>query len=526
LKFIGRVQSVREIFSTNEFGVKTLRYVVTLKSFSEFQGQFYSNPLLTQSGSVFGRQLDLLIGMTNEWQSWIKSVGVKGIPIEEIARFLVSTVLGSGPTDTGKKSAGAVKSPNGAFLIPKAIAALLGLPSQGLLKYSDVLHGIFGIQKYPENKYMPVGQSSLQKIGNRMYSTGIALAGRVWGAPDMFNNATVWSLLATHLNPSINEMYCTLRANEEGFIYPYLIMRQIPFTTRFFNGTSIANTRFSSLPRWRIANELLMGYNIGPNDSTRFNFIQAYAKVYQAKDQRWAMYQQIADGNTALDPLDISRNGLRPLIVTSTADVIDDQSGNDAATNTDKTAKKTVTSINKWTNLIADFNMNGALKFTGSVTVAGVVEPICVGDNLQLEDKVFHIESVSHEYMVDGAYGSKIFRTTIGLTNGMMEDGRFIASDISGDQSVGEPVMRQNDRRENLPGYTDTEVYIDDVPIISQADKGEIVGVSDKTNPLNAKNSSTKKEQAKKKTSPKVRAKEIKKKVKAVKKRPSASSSN
>src|SRR5262249_51412223 len=75
-----------------------------------------------------------------------------------------------------------------------------------------------------------------------------------------------------------------------------------------------------------------------------------------------------------------------------------------------------------WIKLVADFNMGGHLQLNGSLTCYGIEQPICEGDNVEWDDVVLHIESVSHSCSFDASTGKKRWRTSLTLTHGMTSD--------------------------------------------------------------------------------------------------------
>ena len=55
---------------------------------------------------------------------------------------------------------------------------------------------------------------------------------------------------------------------------------------------------------------------------------------------------------------------------------------------------------------------------SGTINFVGIPQPIAVGDNLQFDNVVYHIEQVSHVAAISQD-GKKMFRTTVVLSNGM-----------------------------------------------------------------------------------------------------------
>lgn len=439
LKFVGKVQSVREVVSTSADGIKTVRYLITLKSFSELQAQFYYNPLLSAEGSVNGKKIDKLMGMTSDFMSMFSKNGT--VLVETLINMLINSILGQGPSSSFAVRAGTVNSPNGAYLVPNQLAQYLGLDGRGLVKYSYILNTLFGIQDYRNSKIYLPKYNMQEKTSTTKYNTTQRLIGDIVGTPDPFNNSTFWSMVKTFINPPINEMYCTLRMNPAGKIMPFIVARQQPFTSKFFKNSTIPHTAFTTLPRWKVSDKLILDYNFGVNDSVRFNFVQTYVQVADEKNADLVMRDQIRRGNYDIDSLDVSRSGVRTLITYSTAAM----------------SSRQISSINIWKELIADFNINQNLKLTGSLTCAGIIEPICIGDNLELENKLFHIEGIVHSYTVSPD-GHKAFRTSLDLSNGVL---------VSGDYVYTETGFRDDLKSKNLPGYTDAESYINEKPINS-----------------------------------------------------------
>jgi hypothetical protein len=72
-----------------------------------------------------------------------------------------------------------------------------------------------------------------------------------------------------------------------------------------------------------------------------------------------------------------------------------------------------------WAKILADWKFNGHLKLKGTVRTAGIVEPICEGDNLEVNDIVLHIDSITFQGNLDSG-GRKSFNTFINLSNGIM----------------------------------------------------------------------------------------------------------
>jgi hypothetical protein len=63
----------------------------------------------------------------------------------------------------------------------------------------------------------------------------------------------------------------------------------------------------------------------------------------------------------------------------------------------------------------------------GTLECVGISEPIAVGDNLEFDSVVYHIEQIVHNASINPQNGMKTFRTTLSLSHGVS-----IESDSSG----------------------------------------------------------------------------------------------
>lgn len=237
---------------------------------------------------------------------------------------------------------------------------------------------------------------------------------------------------------------------------PTLVLRQIPFSTdkitKKESNVSLEDvTLFSSLNRWKIDSRFpIFEYNLGTSDAERFNFILTYVNVQTETNPENNFKVQIANGNSRIDSADIVRSGPRIHTTISEMDV-----------NTSGSNTKDPYDSNKWAGIIADFFINGHLKMNGTIVMAGIQKPICVGDNIEFDNKLFHIEGLSHSLTVEPGTGKKTFRTILHVSHGYyLSNGQLkYMCEMSTERA------RQNDIL--LPGYTDEERWINDSPIFS-----------------------------------------------------------
>lgn len=472
LKFIGKVNSIRQMLSTAPDGKKQFRYNITLVGFSEFQTQVYFNELLnpdtadSKAAPVAG--VEFFVRISEQYQDLFKSFkNDNRLPTEVLMSFFVDVFMGPGPKDGAKVvDSKLTQTPNAAFLVPTELAKYLGLKvgakadkSLGF-QYSDILHRIFGLQNYT-NSMFPSSESG----GRKNYFKCGPLKGGTLIPPANFNNTNFWSLLTQFMNPTMNELYTTLKyvpANEKmgnpAGIFPTLVLRQIPFNTKNvvqkYNASQA--TQFSNLPRWKISSDYpIVNYNLGTTDAERFNFFQVFTNSIADNDQQRAMQVQIVSGNVRIDQADIIRSG--PRIHMSTSDT-------EASIQNDGSVQPSA--INEWAELIADWFVNGHLKMNGSLTVAGIQEPISVGDNLEFDGKVLHIEGIVHQYQVDPVKGGKSFTTTLMLSHGYYVNPATGDLQYMADQATTREYMNDN----LLPGFTDEERYVNDTVISSRND--------------------------------------------------------
>jgi hypothetical protein len=246
--------------------------------------------------------------------------------------------------------------------------------------------------------------------------------------------------------------------DNDGKIKPTLTIRQIPFNTESFvnTRTDIPATAFRTLPAWKVTDEIINNYSVGKSESLRINFVRITAVPEAQKGE------VVAAGRAAVGPasdiVDIERNGLRGY-VTSINSVLN--------------PGPALESTRKWTAVVTDRSMGSHLKYSGTMGLAGVQEPVPVGDNLLYGDLLFHIEQVEHSLTVDGNTGLKSFSTTLAISNGVPATGPVLpgvvnrgtntgalpAPDVS---KVGMIPTRVTAQSANLPNNISTNAKKDD----------------------------------------------------------------
>jgi len=413
LKFIGKINSVRATMTTTGSGVRTVRYTITAAGFTEFGATIYFSEALRTSftGDVArgGKSISFLSSISTKWTDLVFGSTTESQSSQGFIRFFINVFLGVGPEKT--KVLDKNYTSNRSFFIPKRLNEILTGTSQSVSTYTDILHRIIGIQKYSSNSYYPefgINNSETQESNEFICDN---LYGGMLGAPEIFNS-TVWSQIDAYRNEQLNEAYTATRMNNEGYIFPHFITRQLPFTNDSFtqepsnSEKSIKTTPFSSLPVWKVSNNWpVYSFNIGTSDASRFNCFQAFPHLMgEGVNGKTLNAQEIA----------ISENNL----VVYDADVIRNGPRNKVSRLYNNPIKDGVTNSRRWSFLLSDWYKDGHLKFNGTVDMAGVTLPISIGDNLKISDKLFHIEQISHRYMVSDN-GQKTFTTSLALSRGL-----------------------------------------------------------------------------------------------------------
>ena len=304
----------------------------------------------------------------------------------------------------------------------------------------------------PKNTEYSFGGSKIRFTQTRQMGTFMP------SVPATTGQVTAWGMINQFLNPTINEVYTALRTDGKGKIYPTFICRQLPLSSGLLSDTfipkpiptvkgpngksdteisdswgldmsdkslsievgtieripdtlgpppksrssklEIKQTLFLDLPRWRIHPIFVKGFDIGRSDALRHNFVHVVGES-GAKDgiNRTGAFAQ---NQPFRDDLDIARSGLRPLMVTVPCAPSDEIDKNPSA----------------WMYLMSDFLMGQHLTLTGSLDCHGIQQPIVVGDNIEFDDTVLHIEGVTHSFQAD-SNGNKRFGTVLNLTHGM-----------------------------------------------------------------------------------------------------------
>jgi len=404
LKMVGKVFTIRKDVQVDEAGRKFQRVNLMATSFSELDSNVYFDPQLVTS---WYKGAEFMLNLSSNLN--------RITPLPEDVSTLMATLLATflGIQLGGQQGA---TSPNRPLIVPPVISQILGIQAKN---YIDILKTYVGIQEY-STSYVPqplgvTSQLTLAKNQTTQPSphpniryTRVGLLGFNNPMIQPYVNVPIWGILSQYLNPVINEMYTTLRLDEAGKIMPSLMIRQIPFNTDAFASgyPDVPATTFRSLPRWRVQDPVITNYSVGKSEAMRVNFVMVQS-VTGITPKQFAAYQR-ASFDPFKDSVDIERNGLRAYIQAVNANFGDDI--------TASTAKQ-------FTALVTDRMVGGHLKLSGQMGLAGVQEPIAVGDNLEYNGLLFHIESVIHTLTVHPTAGLKRFSTQLEISNGVPASG-------------------------------------------------------------------------------------------------------
>ena len=444
LKFLGQVMNIQETFRVAANGQKTIRFNMSASGFSQYNSQIFYSPFQTkkdasnEAAATFPSTFfENLGGNIVEELYSNKDGGALGI--HKQFKNMHKILLGPGPSKISE--AQPIRSVNGAFGVPAEVINILGRKSQSSGAedtFADLCSVILGVQTFDQQKkYGVLGpsfelESSFKHPSGKVYGAYYEPTG---GAKDKYflkgrkglrisptMGGTVHSLLQQVSNPTINETYYTLRPEptEKGDILPTLVCRQLPFITKLTEEIKdFPFTLYFDLPRFMIPKEIIMGYDISRNDALRLNSIMTKpsASVAKPKLQEFLDSLALQFGNWSSDPNDIKRNGMRFYPVQLDQDIIA------------LDAQETETVIRKYTAFLISVINNQHLKYTGSIQTFGIFDPICVGENIEFNNIVFHIENVAHNYQIQG--GIPVFRTTLALTHGTHKSGNLEALQIA-----------------------------------------------------------------------------------------------
>lgn len=460
-KGIFKVQGIRkEINADPATGIVRVFYKINAFAFTEFNNSIYYNPyMLSNSSGSTQNQLIFASNISKDYANMLDAK--KNIDCQDLIKMLIESFIGVGIGDHGESEVqGTIITANTHFYIPKQIAALLGVPAAAAAK--DVYNYQFGIQQYggPGSQSLASGMnpSNLESPSKGRFSyTDSRCLGQTLLKAEYWNQQKAWGILNQYTNAPFNELYSCFKIDTNGRVMPTIVFRQIPFSTDAFGKiapfeSASKVTRFSNLPRWKIDPALVFKLDIGMDESARFNFVQVYVAPPSVGDPGAFMSGQTAANNYVYDVNDVTRSGLRPYVVSSTFQDFTIASSPDGL----KVGRI-------WAMILGDSLMGGHLKLNGSIECVGIVDPIAVGDNLEFDATIFHIEEVNHTCSINPENGMKNFRTLLKLSNGvsvLTNDANLAYSEMLHTSAYEDRADNFNNGNKILPGISEEQSVV------------------------------------------------------------------
>ncbi len=453
LRFIGQVKDVDRDRESRRGQPAHVQTSVACAGYGQLGSSTFYDPFLAEATPLMGTWLARIGGAISELLGEPLPNGGGGLDINRLMPFFVKLLLGEGiaeryanPTTsrgefgpggdrelllqigTGDVRADSKEAPY-ALVVPGQVGQLLGKrnPERStVLAYADVVELITGVQTFsggagqsatthaPWAGFTPDGvpvnsTPDVYPDAPSHKQTNKKLLGSFIPTVPSFAGKEVWALLRQWLNPSVNEMYTTLRANEAGQVVPTIVVRQLPLSSVDFatamQGEGLQLTPFLNVPRWVGHPCLVKKDRVGRTDDLRFNFVHVYG---QSLDSQVASRytSQIIRSPPARDDLDIQRSGLRPFTATVACSINESADGSGAR---------------KWIAVASDWLMDQHLTLSGTATMELVAGPIAKGDNFEYDGVVYQIEGTSHHFTCS-PQGMRSAETTLQLTHGLRSD--------------------------------------------------------------------------------------------------------
>jgi hypothetical protein len=423
-KGVFKINSVNKIMQADpSSGQKVLRYQVTAYAFTEFNNMIYYNPTLGD-----GALKNTLIYQIN---TTLNEILNSKLNIQRVLEILPKIIIGNGSVNATSDVFSTKKEP---YQIPGTVFDLLGMKGTVAADLYKQMVGVWDNNGQLDPSYKE--QGSTQKLNTH-------LQGLIPIQTSPLTNVTLIDLLKRYSNEMINEIYTCFRLDSKRkSVIPKLIIRQKPFNTEH---GKVAGTKFLSLPRWQLDADSIYSLNVSKNESLRFNFVHIIGTTGQSNvDSANLANANSNQNNIRYDNEDIRRHGLRPYTKVSNFDWPID--GGSSYTP-------------YWTSLVWDWVYGGQLRLNGTVSCVGIEEDICIGDNLEIGDTVYHIEAVNHTASID-PNGIKSFRTDLKLTHGTDKRSSSKGPVYPEMDFTDTKTDREYDYNSNidiLPGFSDTQ---------------------------------------------------------------------
>jgi len=399
---------------------------IDLFAFTEFNNTIYFNPNLVNEKNLANVGL-YIADVAPAWAGFVSRTGKPYV--QEVISFLIQNFIGVSTNQKAQTINGLVITPNAHFAMPALVGRLLGITQSNLpnaIDYNavtaakDIYRYVFGVQQYSTNGNLTLanGMNPINLNPSPTYPgfeyTNTFCGGNTLLKPEYWNQVKLWSIMNQYTNSPLNEMYTCFKISLNNRIMPTVVFRQIPFTSEDFAtqklgppldglADNIQVTKFLNLPRWKVDPAFILGMNIGRDEAARINFVQYYAKS-NFSEKGMEVSGETQAPNYIFDKEDIARSGLRPYVVQNQFEDLPDV---------------LVKSAPIWARILGDALIGGHLKMNGQFNCIGITEPITVGDNMEVDHVVYHIEQVIHSCAINPTNGMKSFRTNVRVSHGV-----------------------------------------------------------------------------------------------------------
>jgi hypothetical protein len=400
-KGVFKIQTVRERLVVLGDGKKYLVYTIHALGFTELNIKHYYNQAISDAFGKAGVDISQT-AIGDVFKNLLKS----NTNIQIIIETLFLALIGK---DSGKKDLKVPDYGQTHFKLPPSFGKFFG---RKMTYVSDLFNYYLGVWDNPnQNTTNPwSGFNTMFGLKDKpnFYYTKNQLQGNKLVTYENWNMNTVWSIIFSYLNDTVNEMYTTYRTDPNGYIFPSVVIRQKPFSNEFFDFKNSARTEmpltyYMELPRWKISPDLITEHDLGRDEAARINFVQVFTRALSDNNEQ-NVATQIKIKNFVYDKNDILRNGIKPYVATANFDF--------------PNAGQKALRASMWAEVVADWLIGGHLKQNGTLACMGIVEPLSVGDNLEYNNIVYHIEDIAYKMQIDGE-GKKMFNTLLTLSYGM-----------------------------------------------------------------------------------------------------------
>jgi hypothetical protein len=398
-----KIMTVTKHLNTGPDGKKMFYCTVTAQAFSELDTTVLYNPLI--EGQIKDEAKAFFSALVGDQYSNLLKIDTS---CEKIIQILFEILLGQSRRSTNVKG---VKYGEVHYLLPQNFGSFLGRRKAAHMnEVFNLLTGVWANRTPPTSAslYKQLSPNFI-KINSKDNIYGVkespTLQGNRLLTVENWNQKTVWSILNDNLNSALNEMFVAFKFDPQSdSIIPTITVRQKPFNNPDYKpDEGYPVTNFLSLPRWRLSPAMVYSYQLSKNQVLDINFVQVYTRGLAAS-AAGDLTRQITEENYISNKLSIQRGGQRPYVVSSNFDF---------PVGGEKRIK-----AKPWTKIVADWVINGHLKESGVIHCVGLEEPISVGDNLEFDGVVYHIEGVSHHFAVTND-GKKEFKTALSVSYGI-----------------------------------------------------------------------------------------------------------